>query len=74
MIRLKVWLKQIFDKYSKKQAITLWKSVILLQLKKGSVCDFYLGHFICITIHLLEFIIGLEGSITFLRSSLQDEQ
>ena len=56
-----------------KQLLTLWKSVILLQLKKGSVsvCDFYLGHFTCTTIHLLEFIIGLAGSIIFLRSLLQ---
>ena len=31
--------------HAKKQAITLIKLVILLQLKKGWTFDFYLGHF-----------------------------
>ena len=43
---------------SKKQSITLWKSAILIQLKKPLSYDFHLGQFTCTTIHIIEFIIG----------------
>ena len=48
-----------------KQPITLWKLVILIQSKKGTRCDFYLGHFTYTSIHLLDSMNGMLGTFFF---------